>query len=280
MREIEAKVITENIRKLCIEANVYLPKDLKDSLVKSLGTESNQLAKSLLKDICNNYTIAENDKLPVCQDTGMAVVFAEIGQDVHIINGDFTEAVNKGVHEGYIDGYLRKSVVGDPLRRINTDDNTPAVIHTEIVKGDKIKLVVSPKGFGSENMSKIKMFNPSADEDDIINFILDCVSEAGSNPCPPIIIGIGIGGDFELCAELSKKALCRDISMRNHDRYYSDLEEKILDKINCLDIGPQGLGGKTTALAVNIETYPTHIAGLPVAVNFGCHVTRHKTIIL
>jgi fumarate hydratase subunit alpha len=224
-----------------------------------------------------NMQAARELNIPVCQDTGMAVVFAEIGQDVHFVGGSFEAAVNKGVARGYTEGYLRCSVVGDPLRRVNTGDNTPAVIHTRIVDGDKVKIDVCPKGFGSENMSSMKMMTPSVSTDDICQYVIDSVSTAGSNPCPPIVVGVGIGGDFEQCAFLAKKALCRDVSERNEKKLYSDMEEKILDGINKLGIGPQGFGGTVTALAVNIEQAPTHIAGLPVAVNIGCHVTRHAT---
>ncbi len=218
--------------------------------------------------------------MPICQDTGMACVFLEIGQDVHFTGGNLTEAVNEGVRRGYANGYLRKSVVKDPVRRGNTGDNTPAMLYTEIVPGDQVKITVAPKGFGSENMSQLKMFTPSAKREDIIGFIVDCVKTAGSNPCPPVVIGVGIGGDFEYSAILAKKALCRNVSVRNSDSFYADMEQELLEKINALDIGPQGFGGKTTALCVNIETYPTHIAGLPVAVNVGCHVTRHASKII
>ena len=241
-------------------------------------SETNEVAKSILSDLKSNIDAARELDIPVCQDTGMAVVFAEIGQDVHIVGGSFEKAVNDGVSLGYTKGLLRKSVVKDPFfERVNTNDNTPAVIHTRIVDGDKIKITVAPKGFGSENMSALKMFTPAASKDDIVNFVVDVVKKAGSNPCPPICVGVGIGGDFELSAFLAKKALCRDISKRNSNEKYALLETEMLEKINSLDIGPQGFGGDTTALCVNIETYPTHIAGLPVAVNIGCHVTRHLT---
>ncbi|MCH5321492.1 MAG: fumarate hydratase [Eubacterium sp.] len=281
MREIEAKEITQVVRELVIKANKILPDDLVECITCSKGVETNNTAKSILSDLEKNIDAAKELDIPVCQDTGMAVIFAKIGQDVHIINGSFEKAVNDGVSQGYTDGLLRKSVVADPFKnRVNTNDNTPAIIHTTIVDGDKIEITAAPKGFGSENMSKLKMFTPSAKREDIIDFIVDCVKTAGSNPCPPVVIGVGIGGDFEYSAILAKKALCRNVSERNTDEFYADMERELLEKINALDIGPQGFGGKTTALCVNIETYPTHIAGLPVAVNVGCHVTRHASKII
>lgn len=276
MREINASSITNCVKELVIKANKILPDDLVDCIGCFENKEKNQTAKSILGDLQRNIDAAKELDIPVCQDTGMAVIFAEIGQDVHITGGSFEEAVNKGVSLGYTDGLLRKSVVKDPFfNRVNTNDNTPAIIHTKIVDGDKIKITAAPKGFGSENMSSLKMFTPSATKDDIVNFVVETVQKAGSNPCPPVVIGVGIGGDFEYSAILAKKALCRSISKRNDNELYANLEQEILTKINGLDIGPQGFGGNTTALAVNIETYPTHIAGLPVAVNVGCHVTRH-----
>jgi fumarate hydratase subunit alpha len=227
-----------------------------------------------------NLRTAKELQIPICQDCGMAVVFAEIGQEVHITGGAFEDAVNRGVARGYETGYLRKSVVRDPLRRGNTGDNTPAVIHTRLVPGDKITLLCAPKGFGSENMSAMKMFNPSAKEEDILRFIVNCVKEADAKPCPPVVVGVGIGGDFEYAAYLSKKALCRSVDIPNSDPYYAALEKEALGQINALGIGAQGFGGDITALAVNIEAFPTHIAGLPVAVNMGCHVTRHKTVVI
>lgn len=278
MREISASLITETVKELVIKANKILPSDLVDCIGCSKADEKNETAKSILSDLEANIDAAKELDIPVCQDTGMAVIFAEIGQDVHIVDGDFEAAVNKGVSLGYTDGLLRKSVVRDPFYdRVNTNDNTPAIIHTKIVAGDKIKITAAPKGFGSENMSKLRMFTPSAKREDIVGFIVDAVKTAGSNPCPPVVIGVGIGGDFEYSAILAKKALCRPVSERNSVAFYKDMEQELLDKINSLDIGPQGFGGKTTALAVNIETYPTHIAGLPVAVNVGCHVTRHAS---
>lgn len=280
MREIKASEITKAIREMCITANKILPADLCGEIEKSLENETGELPKSIMKTISDNLTCAKELDIPVCQDTGMAVVFAEVGQDAHIVGGGFEDAVNEGVRQGYTDGLLRKSVVGDPLRRVNTNDNTPAVIHTRIVAGDKIKLTVAPKGFGSENMSKIKMFTPSATCEDIVDFVVDVVKTAGGNPCPPMVLGVGIGGDFEGCAVLAKKALCRSVSVHNPDPFYAELEEIMLEKVNETNIGPQGFGGKTTALAVNIEKGATHIAGLPVAVNVGCHVTRHIVKIL
>ncbi len=276
MREINASSITNCVKELVIKANKILPDDLVDCIGCFENKEKNQTAKSILGDLQRNIDAAKELDIPVCQDTGMAVIFAEIGQDAHVIGGSFEDAVNKGVSLGYTDGLLRKSVVKDPFfNRVNTNDNTPAIIHTKIVDGDKIKITAAPKGFGSENMSALKMFTPSATRDDIVNFVVETVQKAGSNPCPPVVIGVGIGGDFEYSAVLAKKALCRNISKRNDNELYANLEQEILSKINGLDIGPQGFGGNTTALAVNIETYPTHIAGLPVAVNVGCHVTRH-----
>ena len=278
MREINASLITETVKELVIKANKILPDDLVDCIGCSKANEKNETAKSILCDLEANIDAAKELDIPVCQDTGMAVIFAEIGQDVHIVDGDFEAAVNKGVSLGYTDGLLRKSVVRDPFYdRVNTNDNTPAIIHTKIVAGDKIKITAAPKGFGSENMSRLRMFTPSAKREDIVDFIVDTVKTAGSNPCPPVVIGVGIGGDFEYSAVLAKKELCRPVSQRNGIAFYRDMEKELLDKINALDIGPQGFGGKTTALAVNIETYPTHIAGLPVAVNVGCHVTRHAS---
>ncbi len=278
MREINAFEITAAVKELVISANKILPSDLVSCISCFEKTEDNATAKSILSDLQANIDAAKELDIPVCQDTGMAVIFAEIGQDVHIVGGSFEAAVNEGVSQGYVDGLLRKSVVRDPFfDRVNTEDNTPAIIHTRIVEGDKIKITAAPKGFGSENMSRLKMFTPSAKREDIVAFVLETVKLAGSNPCPPIVVGVGIGGDFEYSAVLAKKALCRSVDVRNQNPLYAELEAELLDKINALGIGPQGFGGKTTALAVNIETYPTHIAGLPVAVNIGCHVTRHAS---
>lgn len=277
MREVSVKKVEEIIETLCIKANKILPDDLAQTISTCRGCERNALAKGVIGDIEANLDAAKELDIPICQDTGMAVVFLEIGQNVHFVDGSLYEAVNRGVHNGYINGYLRCSVVGDPLRRVNTKDNTPAVIHTNIVDGDKVKISVAPKGFGSENMSCLKMMTPASGREEIINYVLDCVKTAGGNPCPPIVLGIGIGGDFEQCAFLAKKALCRSVSVKNSDEYYADMEKEILERVNKLGIGPQGFGGDTTALSVAIETAPTHIAGLPVAVNFGCHVTRHAS---
>jgi len=277
LRTIDVSVIKDTVSKLCILANKNLPVDISDAITTSKQEEKNPLAKQILCDLCENITCAKNMDIPICQDTGMAVVFLEIGQEVHFVGGSLYKAINDGVSEGYNKGLLRKSVVCDPLNRVNTNDNTPAVIHTNIVDGDKIKITVAPKGFGSENMSGIKMLTPASGRKGVIDAVLDIVKTASNNPCPPMVIGVGIGGDFEQCAYLSKVALCRDCSKRNNDLYYANLEQELLTKINELDIGPQGFGGNTTALAVNIEVAPTHIAGLPVAVNIGCHVTRHIT---
>jgi fumarate hydratase subunit alpha len=280
MREISVKCISEAVEKLCIKANKILPSDLVENIGRCKSCERNNLAKDILSDLEANLDAAIELDIPICQDTGMAVVFLEIGQDVHFTDGNLYDAVNEGVHNGYINGFLRCSVVGDPLRRVNTKDNTPAVIHTTIIDGENVKITVAPKGFGSENMSKLKMLTPASGREDIINYVLDCVKVAGGNPCPPIVLGIGIGGDFEQCAFLAKKALCRSVSVKNSDEFYREMEAEILERVNKLDIGPQGFGGDTTALSVAIETAPTHIAGLPVAVNFGCHVTRHATQII
>lgn len=280
MKEISCNLITTTVEKLCIEANKILPDDIVDCVKCSVDNEIDELPKAIMTDIYNNIFAAKELDIPVCQDTGMAVVFLEIGQDVHIVGGSLEEAVNQGVSQGYINGLLRKSVVSDPLNRINTNDNTPAIIHTKIVDGENIRITVAPKGFGSENMSAVKMLTPAANRDTIINSVLEIVNNVGANPCPPMVIGIGIGGDFEYCAYLSKKALCRPDNEQNSSEYYRELENELLEKINELNIGPQGFGGKTTALKVNIEHYPTHIAGLPLAVNIGCHVTRHKSAII
>ena len=274
MREISAERITEVIKKLCIEANCRLPEDVKSCIENSLKAETFETAKGILNKIVENYIIAENELKPICQDTGAACVFVNVGQEVHI-NGNLTEAINEGVRQGYRDGFLRKSIVSDPLERINTKDNTPAMIYYDITDGDKIEITLAPKGFGSENMSRIKMLKPSDGVQGVIDFVVESVELAGSNPCPPIVVGVGIGGTFDKCAFLAKKALLRNANSVNPLPYYAKLEEILLTKINALGIGPQGFGGKTTALAVNIETMPTHIAGLPVAVNINCHVTRH-----
>lgn len=275
MREIDVKIIEEAVERLFLKANTLLPCDLEALIEKSKEIESSPAAKSVFCDMCKNLDAAKELSLPICQDTGMAVLFAEVGQDVHFTGGSFNEAVNRGVKKAYLDGKMRCSVVRDPLRRENTGDNTPAVIHLSLTEGDKVTLVAAPKGFGSENMSKIKMFNPSADANDIVEFIKETVRLAGSNPCPPLVVGVGLGSDFEGAALLSKKALTRDVSKRNTDPFYCELEQKALEAVNSLKIGAQGFGGDITALSVNIEAAPTHIAGLPAAVNIGCHVTRH-----
>ncbi|MCI6666125.1 MAG: fumarate hydratase [Lachnospiraceae bacterium] len=280
MREIQCSKITEVVRKLCIEANEHLPEDVKCAIKTARKEEDGEIAKGILDNIIENYEIADHENVPICQDTGMAVVFMEIGQDVHITGGDLTECVNEGVRQGYIDGYLRKSVVKDPIRRGNTGDNTPAILYTEIVPGEQIKITVGPKGFGSENMSRIMMFKPSAGLEGIKDFIIETVRFAGPNPCPPMVVGVGIGGTFDRCALLAKKALMRPLGSSNKDPFYADLEKELLLKINSLGIGPQGLGGRTTAIGLNIETFPTHIAGMPCAVNINCHVTRHKTEVI
>ncbi len=275
MREIDVSIIKEAVAELCVKANLYLPDGMKDKIQSCAACEKSELCKDVLADIVRNIDCAAEMEVPVCQDTGMAVIFLDIGQDVHFVGGSLYDAVNEGVAKGYVDGKLRLSVVEDPLERKNTNNNTPAIIHTRIVDGDKVHIMVAPKGFGSENMSASKMFTPSAVADDIVQFVVDTVSKAGSNPCPPITVGVGIGGDFEYAAVLAKKALCRDLKIRNSKPLYAEMEQKMLDNINKLGIGSQGFGGTVTALYVNIEQYPTHIAGLPVAVNIGCHVTRH-----
>ena len=279
MREISSEQIVETVRRLCIEANCCLPEDMKNCISICGQCEPWAPAREILEHIIENYHIAEDRCQPVCQDTGVACVFMEVGQDVHV-SGSMAEAVNEGVRRGYAEGYLRKSVVGDPVERVNTGDNTPAAIYWNIVTGDRLSITVAPKGFGSENMSQIKMLKPSDGIQGIKDFILKVVEDAGPNPCPPIVVGVGIGGTFDQCACIAKKALLRPVDRRNADPSYAALEAEMLNKINALGIGPQGLGGKTTALAVNIEPLPTHIAGLPVAVNISCHVTRHKTEVL
>ena len=279
MREIQASDVTQTVRRLCVEANCRLPEDMRACIARSRDEEAWPIARDILDRIIENYEIADRDCVPICQDTGMACVFLEIGQDVHV-NGDLAEAVHEGVRQGYADGYLRKSVVADPLRRVNTGDNTPAMIYYEIVPGDRLKITVAPKGFGSENMSRIAMLRPSDGEDGVKDFVVRCAEEAGPNPCPPIVIGVGIGGTFDRAALLAKKALMRPVDVRSDDPYYAAMEAELLARVNALGIGPQGFGGKTTALAVNILACPTHIAGLPVAVNINCHVTRHKSEVI
>ena len=279
MREINASLITETVKKLCIESNCHLSKDIKDRITDFCEKETWPQAKEILERIIENYQIADDKDQPVCQDTGVACVFLKVGQEVHV-NGDINEAINEGVRQGYTEGFLRKSVVRDPLDRVNTGDNTPAMIYYELVPGDKIEITVAPKGFGSENMSKIAMLRPSDGLEGVKSFVRRAVEEAGPNPCPPIVVGVGIGGTFDKAAYLAKKALLRPVDVRNDDPFYANLEEELLEEVNSLGIGPQGFGGKTTALAVNIEKFPTHIAGLPVAVNINCHVTRPKSEVL
>lgn len=275
MREINVAEIEKIVRELCIKANIYLPESLEQCIKCSAEKEESPTGKEVLSDLAKNIDVAKEKHIAVCQDTGMAVIFLEIGQDVHFTGGGLYDAINKGVSRGYTEGYLRCSIVRDPLERVNTGDNTPAAIHTVITDGDKVKIDVCPKGFGSENMSALKMFTPSATIGDIEDFVVSVAANAGSNPCPPMVLGVGIGGNFEHCAYLAKKALCRDISIKNPKKLYADMEKSILEKVNKLGIGPQGFGGRVTALNVAIEEAPTHIAGLPVAVNMGCHVTRH-----
>ncbi len=275
MREIEVRKITENIKEMCIEAVHFLTDDMKEALLSAKKSEESPLGRKILEQLEENLAIAGEDMIPICQDTGMAVIFLEIGQDVHFTGGSLEDAINEGVRQGYTEGFLRKSVVSDPIIRENTGDNTPAVIHYDIVKGDKVRITVAPKGFGSENMSRIYMLKPADGIEGVKEAILSAVREAGPNACPPMVVGVGIGGTFEKCAYLAKKALTRPINERSKTEYVAKLEEEMLDKINRSGIGPGGLGGSTTAFAVNIETYATHIAGLPVAVNICCHVNRH-----
>ena len=280
MREISVTQITDVVERLCIDANTHLPGDVKCAIERCRTCEDGDIAQGVLDKIIENYNIASSENVPICQDTGMACVFLEIGQDVHLVGGDLAQAVDEGVRRGYDKGYLRKSVVADPVRRGNTGDNTPAMLYIEIVPGEQIKITVAPKGFGSENMSAIRMFKPSAGLQGIKDFILETVENAGPNPCPPMVVGVGIGGTFDKAALLAKKALMRPLDVRNPDPYYAQLETEMLEKVNALGIGPQGFGGRTTAIGLNIETLPTHIAGMPCAININCHVTRHKTEVL
>lgn len=280
MRTIDVEKITETIKEMCIEANHFLTEDMKQALDTSKEKEKSPLGRQILGQLQENLCIAGQDMIPICQDTGMAVVFMEIGQDVHFAGGSLEDAINEGVRRGYADGYLRKSVVGDPLIRENTKDNTPAIIHYEIVTGDQVKITVAPKGFGSENMSRVFMLKPADGEEGVKNAILTAVKDAGPNACPPMVVGVGIGGTFEKCAILAKKALTRPVNEHSDIPHIRKMEEELLAKINASGIGPGGLGGSTTAFAVNINTYPTHIAGLPVAVNICCHVNRHSVRIL
>lgn len=276
MRTLNVEEISKNIKEMCIEANHFLSKDMDIAMKNAVSTEKSPLGKKILSQLQDNLKIAGKDMIPICQDTGMAVVFLEIGQDVHFEGGNLEDAVNEGIRRGYVDGYLRKSVVKDPILRENTKDNTPGIIHYKIVPGDQVKIKVAPKGFGSENMSQVYMLKPADGIDGVKDAVLDAVKLAGPNACPPVVVGVGIGGTFEKCALLAKKALTRDTNVHNSIPYVKEMEEDLLEKINNLGIGPAGLGGRITALAVNIETYPTHIAGLPVAVNMCCHVNRHK----
>ena len=280
MREVSTDEITKNIKEMCIEANYILSDDVKNKIINSAAVENSEIGKKILSQLEENMEIAEREQIPICQDTGMAVVFIKIGQEVHITGGSLEDAINQGVREGYTEGYLRKSVVKDPLIRENTKDNTPAIIHYEIIPGDKVEITVAPKGFGSENMSRVCMLKPADGIEGVKNAVIETVKLAGPYACPPVVVGVGIGGTFEKCALLAKKALTRDINSESSIEYVAELENELLDEINNLNIGPGGLGGKITALGVNIETYPTHIAGLPVAINMCCHVNRHKKRIL
>lgn len=280
MREINVSNIKDAVKKLALEANFYLPSDVKNALLASKKKEDDLFAYKILETIVENYKVAESYKKPLCQDTGMACIFIEVGQDVRLMGGSLEDSINQGVREAYKDGYLRKSIVSDPIKRINTQDNTPAIINYKITSGDKIKIIFGAKGFGSENMSRVKMLKPSDDVEGVKEFILETVLKAGANPCPPIVVGVGIGGNFDKVTQLAKLAIMRDLNLRNKDIFYKELEEEMLGKINKLGIGPQGFGGRTTAIAVNIEVFPTHIAGLPVAVNINCHSNRHKEIII
>ena len=280
MRDVNVSEITNNIKEMCIEANHFLSEDMKKVFKNAVDSEESPLGKQVLNQLNENLSIAASDMIPICQDTGMAVIFINVGQEVHFTGGDITDAINEGVREGYVEGYLRKSVVSDPLIRENTKDNTPAVIHYSIVSGDKVEITVTPKGFGSENMSRVFMLKPADGIEGVKNAILTAVKDAGPNACPPMVVGVGIGGTFEKCAILAKKALTRNLEEKSDIEYVRNLESEMLEKINKLGIGPGGLGGTQTALAVNIETYPTHIAGLPVAVNICCHVNRHVKRVL
>lgn len=280
MRTIQVKEVTRNIKEMCIEANHFLSKDMDAAMKKAMETEKAPLGRQILSQLQDNLKIAGEEMIPICQDTGMAVIFMEIGQEVHFEGGDLETAINEGVRQGYVEGYLRKSVVEDPLIRENTKDNTPAVVYYQIVNGDKVKITVAPKGFGSENMSRIVMLKPADGAEGVKEAILTAVKEAGPNACPPMVVGVGIGGTFEKCALMAKQALTRSIGQHSKISYIAEMEEEVLNKINSTGIGPGGLGGTTTALAVNINTYPTHIAGLPVAVNICCHVNRHAVRVI
>ncbi len=280
MRELDIASVEQTVAELCVQANLHPPEFLRERIARAEQEEDAPLAKEVLGDLLRNLDAAEALSLPICQDTGMAVIFAELGQDLHLTGGDFELALHRGVAKGYKEGYLRCSVVADPLRRVNTGDNTPPVVHLRLVPGDRLRLIVIPKGFGSENMSRLQMLTPAAGEDEILAFILESVRMAGSNPCPPIVLGIGVGGNFESCALLAKQALCRPAGQRSEDPFYAALEDRILTEVNRLGIGPQGFGGRTTALWAAVEAAPTHIAGLPVSINISCHATRHAEAVL
>lgn len=280
MREIHYEAIVSTVRDLCIEANCQLPEDMRTAIRAAQEREASPVGQSILSDLVENYTFAGEQHLPICQDTGMAVVFCDLGQEVHITGGLLSGAVNEGVSRGYTEGFLRCSVVEDPLRRVNTGDNTPAILHLRLVEGDKLSITVAPKGFGSENMTVLRMFKPSVTRQEVEDFIVSAVSNAGANPCPPVVVGVGLGGTSEQAALLAKRALLRPVNETNPDPYYAEMEQRVLEQVNRLGIGPQGLGGTTTALSVCILPHPTHIAGLPCAVNLGCHVTRHAGRVL
>lgn len=280
MREVNVSEVTAAVKQLCIDANIYLGNDVRERLESCLEREESPTGREVLKKILENVDIGKNEKAPLCQDTGYAVFFVELGQDVHFTGGDFTEALNEGVRQGYKEGYLRKSVVSDPIERKNTGDNTPAIVNIDLVPGDKVKITVAPKGGGSENMSEVQMMAPAAGVEGVKNFVIDKVRRSGANPCPPVVVGVGIGGTFDKCAQIAKKALLRKIGSRHPNPFYADLEAELLERINKLGIGPQGFGGRTTALAVHVEVHPCHIASFPVAVNMQCHVARHKEVIL
>ena len=275
MREVHVSEVTALVRRLCMEANYHLPEDIQQSFVRGKEAEQSPLGKTIFDEMIRNCRLACDQEVPICQDTGTAVIFASVGQDVHLVGGAFEDAVNEGVRQGYTDGYLRKSIVSDPLRRVNTNDNTPAVVHTRLVPGEEIEIIVAPKGGGSENMSALKMFTPAATHDQIVAYIADTVIAAGSNPCPPVIIGVGLGGTADKASELAKKALLRPVDVHSADEFYAEMERDILERVNKSGVGPQGLGGTVTALACAIEPYPTHIASLPCAISIGCHITRH-----
>ena len=280
MRDFPVSALTAAVKQLFFTANYEIGADVEAAVSAAMQAEPSPTGRAVLGQLLENYQIARQERIAICQDTGMACVFLEIGQDVHLVGGLLEDAVNAGVRRGYSDGYLRKSIVKDPLRRVNTGDNTPAYINTEIVSGDKVRIIVAPKGFGSENMSQVKMLPPSAGEKGVKDFVVDVCAQAGANPCPPVVIGVGIGGTFDRAALMAKKALLKPVDMENEDPYYRDMENELLERINKLGIGPQGFGGRTTALSVKINAAPTHIAGLPVAVNVNCHVSRHKEAVI